>query len=1040
MDEFRNARATTSPKATGGGGYTFEHKVGAYFLSCLLKQEQFDIDVQPPKRLDFQTGGKGWSVDDLLITDNSGKLALSIRSNKQISANKFPEDFVSACWRLATGGDPFNIVVDYLGLVDPEMVPSARTAWQALSAWARSKEPNDLKPALMRKGEANDGMRSLYASFGCPPALATGIADVEILQAKLLSRVRVFNWDFENSSDDKLLHGLRNCREVLQNPDDAEKLWDRLIRLSADYDAAAGAFTQAGLYEALRRDFILKSPELLLESSQYELIYSLRLSEGECIEAWKLLGLSEEEATELLLDEKIGEGNFSYFPTTEQPIKVVVAPIGYGKTLLAQRALQRLVRSKLQDPNAPLAQIWSAENVTGLILDQVRTTIEDNSVAERSFVIIIDKLDEIDAGLAQKILIDCRKAIRIYSEIELQFLLLSRPLGWLDEMTERVDLVPPPRLELDQLFSKIAGRPRLWNWQDDTDTVQEALQAPLFVILAAMFVREKESYITPSRGELVSYWIDKRLSSDARFNHARSELTKLARYVLESPTGQVERAQIEEMIDVEVILRSGLARANGSKITFSLRILAEWFGSLNLKSKILNGSSLDLRPVDLDKWLPSFEMFFDIAEFEEIMKLFAELLSIDPAFCFLSFKNKGSRFFENSSDVLSPGQFINRMIDSMGAWVHALGAPISQLVAPVRSEGSLRPLGLMDNLRWHLGIDDPEQSAYAWSYADIGHNDKVFELEEFIKRMGEYDKWKYLKVIHEVSFRITPLHLWVNNRKELSNNLQNLLQRMHLPLNSPEATKEMVWGSALLGLRLEAGSTSNISVPQLFMAGQPLTNGPEISRMNGLPVYSKLLLGTSVALATQGKKALSAPYELFDPKSLAHSNAHDAQDVFFRRATDILMAAFIIYKEIVEKYFPSLKVHMNTYQLLPAKIIGKVSLHSYARGGFNAYITYAITPVSKERQTTVELKPATDSRWLDDETVAEIRRSFSQIEIHRPETYQWLHIHARGEPLEIQGYYPALEWAYKLLCWDLKELGVIEKEFETEAQTSRSHR
>jgi hypothetical protein len=59
-------------KLTGGGGFVFEDKVAAYFLSCLLSgQPPFDPNLGILTRIDFQTRVDGWFLDDLLLTVES---------------------------------------------------------------------------------------------------------------------------------------------------------------------------------------------------------------------------------------------------------------------------------------------------------------------------------------------------------------------------------------------------------------------------------------------------------------------------------------------------------------------------------------------------------------------------------------------------------------------------------------------------------------------------------------------------------------------------------------------------------------------------------------------------------------------------------------------------------------------------------------------------------------------------------------------------------------------------------------------------------
>lgn len=96
------ARQEASIKSTSGAGFLFERKVGAYYLACMLNGDAPLGDVLgTPTRLDFQVRVQGWFLDDVLVQFDSGKrIALSIKSNQQITRNALPEEFVRDCWEM----------------------------------------------------------------------------------------------------------------------------------------------------------------------------------------------------------------------------------------------------------------------------------------------------------------------------------------------------------------------------------------------------------------------------------------------------------------------------------------------------------------------------------------------------------------------------------------------------------------------------------------------------------------------------------------------------------------------------------------------------------------------------------------------------------------------------------------------------------------------------------------------------------------------------------------------------------------------------
>lgn len=106
-------------KQTGGGGFDFEDKVTAYFLAHLLSGK---YALQPElgliERIDFQVRPLGWLFDDLLLTMNDGKnlhkVAVSAKSNRQLTATGFPDDILTDIWTqyLNAGQHLFDLKLD----------------------------------------------------------------------------------------------------------------------------------------------------------------------------------------------------------------------------------------------------------------------------------------------------------------------------------------------------------------------------------------------------------------------------------------------------------------------------------------------------------------------------------------------------------------------------------------------------------------------------------------------------------------------------------------------------------------------------------------------------------------------------------------------------------------------------------------------------------------------------------------------------------------------------------------------------------------
>ena len=97
-------KQVATPKQTAGGGFVFEDKVVAYYLTWMLGSTPLTFNQGPITRVDCQVKVDGWELDDLLITSRKNsqeyRCAFSIKSNLQFSRDHAPEDFVHDVWTL----------------------------------------------------------------------------------------------------------------------------------------------------------------------------------------------------------------------------------------------------------------------------------------------------------------------------------------------------------------------------------------------------------------------------------------------------------------------------------------------------------------------------------------------------------------------------------------------------------------------------------------------------------------------------------------------------------------------------------------------------------------------------------------------------------------------------------------------------------------------------------------------------------------------------------------------------------------------------
>src|ERR1700680_1681735 len=142
-------------KLTGGGGFGFADRVGAYFLLHMLSG---GFPLGAPRgsisQIDFETRDQGWLLDDLLLTLSHGPstshCGISIKSNEQVTQNGLPADFTSAIWEQARQTKPPVFVKDrdLLALGIARLPMTVKTAWESLLTQALATPPARLLERL----------------------------------------------------------------------------------------------------------------------------------------------------------------------------------------------------------------------------------------------------------------------------------------------------------------------------------------------------------------------------------------------------------------------------------------------------------------------------------------------------------------------------------------------------------------------------------------------------------------------------------------------------------------------------------------------------------------------------------------------------------------------------------------------------------------------------------------------------------------------------------------------------------------------------
>ena len=259
-------KSISTPKQGGGGGYTFADKVSASFLlkmlagSAALKTEDGQIEsVRFEKRVD------GWFLDDIVLhlrglDDGIVALAISIKSNSQVTKDGFPAEFVTAVWeqRLHVRTGMFDLSKDYLALVTPSLDFKIKSAWDNLLAKAIDADSIAFAARVETSKYDNKIGRALFRSLRCPSSIDASRTPTDTTE--LLKRLRHFNFDFQSNPSESDNDCIAKCGNLLSEggTNAASSLWTHLKQIAREFSTSGGDLTRSQLATCLRNRFALK--------------------------------------------------------------------------------------------------------------------------------------------------------------------------------------------------------------------------------------------------------------------------------------------------------------------------------------------------------------------------------------------------------------------------------------------------------------------------------------------------------------------------------------------------------------------------------------------------------------------------------------------------------------------------------------------------------------------------------------------------------------------------------------------------------------
>lgn len=224
-----------------------------------------------------------------------------------------------------------------------------------------------------------------------------------------------------------------------------------------------------------------------------------RASRARMVFRWTATGLSESEALRLADDPDVGALPLGLHPTETDPLRIVVAEAGSGKSVAAERLFQTALSSARNEAAGPIPIFLRAREVLPSVegaLVAISTGLGDPRV-HGSFA-VIDGLDEVSLSDAAFVVESCR--VITQSHPATRILITSRPIP----QAVGPEVVELPLLDEEgarRLVGQVAGSEitpgAASGW---VSSLADAVRRPLFAILLGLNRRDNSTGRLPTTG------------------------------------------------------------------------------------------------------------------------------------------------------------------------------------------------------------------------------------------------------------------------------------------------------------------------------------------------------------------------------------------------------------------------------------------------------------------------------------------------------------------------------------------------------------
>lgn len=778
-----------------------------------------------------------------------------------------------------------------------------------------------------------------------------------------------------------------------------------------------GAIRKVAALNAIDLLFVLMHTEQLSHTGQAsgfsdqrseKLLALDRDSRERCATSWEALQVPTKKAKELSLDDRVGSLP-SHLLADAGGLKLVLAPLGSGKTLAAERCYQAALKKAMTDAKAPTPLFVDCSTLNGRTIEELaHTRIHDvSSLVAHGVDIFIDGLDELTPKAAIQVISQARIIVRNWKNSRCH--LFSRPRQY--PVAEADVLVLPEldeRTSLD-LVARIAEDQRLLFLHSYPAVVTHSIRRPLFAILLGVY-RRSRSTIPKSRSDLFVA-----LSETALQNVIQSSsnvvaiLRKLASQSLSSGFELVLNRDLPlSAADMDALQATGFIEITAKAVGFRfvLPILKEWFAAQALIHADISTDMLVGSTALVERWRHAVAIAISTTPSSrglEIMRPIVERLPASAAIIV----DEAIVGWGHGDVVVAPSkdECETQVGAAMALWIEGMGA-LRVCLAAVDEEGRLRQVHAKTGESW-LSTSwkiDRNRDLESSQHPAFGDSTQILSFTSAgirSARPGNSPAWALRWTLDEC---VDDVGTWLGTRAFISDDG---------PLRD-----EFAW-LILREFAAKTGTSRGLSPIDLTLLRDALEQQHSAHPFEQIRLPSgnadfRLLITEIDRYLSKGIVKLPAPMPLPDltPTSNAWRSQQYSPERLVELANHVYSSAISEYRLLVETFFPKFSTRLWHYAMLPFRLVGRIRDEE-----FGPWMDNYIIPLNPDADPEVDVRI---SRELDgDRFDGVLDTVIYEVARLRSENSSWLGARTSREAMRIFGNRPVTTVVYNWLQSDL---------------------